>query len=85
MNMAMTNLHKAHKHCSMNKKALANSQVAGCFYCCKIFSPKLIKEWIDSGKTAICPLCGIDSVLPESNDYTIEPEFLKEMASEWFT
>lgn len=40
------------------------SQFVGCFYCCKTYAPSEIIEWVDSQKTAICPKCGIDSVVP---------------------
>ena len=35
----------------------------GCFYCCKTFNIGDVDEFVDDGKTAICPKCGIDSVL----------------------
>jgi hypothetical protein len=38
--------------------------VAGCFYCIPVFDVEEIEEWIDGGQTALCPHCGIDSVLP---------------------
>jgi hypothetical protein len=38
--------------------------VAGCFYCVTVFDVQEIDEWIDGGQTALCPHCGIDSVLP---------------------
>jgi hypothetical protein len=29
-----------------------------------VFDVREIEEWIDGGQTALCPHCGIDSVLP---------------------
>ena len=46
-----------------NRKLLEQSQLCGCYYCCKIYPTSKIKEWTDRGETAICP-CGIDSVVP---------------------
>ena len=36
------------------------------FYCNRIFDAEKIHEWIDdeNGQTAVCPFCGIDSVIP---------------------
>lgn len=68
------------------KNELVNSNVCGCFYCKKKFRTNEIKEWIEEGndvETAICPNCGIDSVLSEKypiSDYL----FLNEMHKHWF-
>jgi len=75
----------AHKESRNNKQKLINDIICGCFYCKKIFNAKEIKDWIDSGNdTALCPYCGIDSVIGESNDLSITEEFLKEMHDRWF-
>lgn len=51
-----------------------------CFYYLKIFNPCENSEWIpDSQETAICPYCGIDSVIAESSNYSITTEILEEM------
>lgn len=56
-----------HKECTYNKDELMRIESLGmdcsCFYCGKRFNPKEIKEWTDKGQTAICPHCGIDSVI----------------------
>lgn len=48
----------------------------GCFYCLQIFNGHEIVEWVDDGLTALCPFCGIDSVISEYERYTITPEEL---------
>ncbi|MEI0559354.1 cytoplasmic protein [Brachyspira intermedia] len=60
--------------------------VCGCFYCVSIFSPKLITDWIEDENdlTAICPYCGIDSVIPNYSDYQLNKELLKEMREYFF-
>jgi hypothetical protein len=50
----------------------------------KIFSPTGIKEWWDNEDTAVCPYCGIDSVIGESSGFPITRRFLKGMHNEWF-
>ena len=57
--------------------------MVGCFYCKCIYSPSKIKEWIDGGETALCPKCGIDSVLPGFYGL-VSPEFLQSMYYKWF-
>ena len=76
---------QAHKYSSNNRFLLLTDEVCGCFYCATIFRPEEISEWIDeSGCTAICPHCGIDSVIGESSGYPITKEFLVKMRLYWF-
>lgn len=83
-------LERAHNKSSNHKPELENDQRCGCFYCLKIFNPVEIKEWIvdeisiDWQGTAICPYCGVDSVIGESSGFPITYEFLKEMQGCWF-
>ena len=75
----------AHKKSMNNKPFLQNDTVCGCFYCLKIYSPKEITEWVeDTDGTALCPYCGIDSVVGESAGYPITEEFLTQMNKQWF-
>ena len=39
----------------------------------------------DVGTTAICPRCGIDSVLGDRSGFPISAEFLSEMQRYWFS
>ena len=76
---------KAHDFCTNNKESLANNRTCGCFYCLKIFNPKEITEWIEDSKgTAVCPYCGVDSVIGENSGYPITKAFLSEMSRYWF-
>ena len=75
----------AHKYSSNHKASLLKDTKCGCFFCLKIFSPTEIEEWIDDIEgTAICPYCGIDSIISESSSYPITTEFLSEMNKYWF-
>jgi hypothetical protein len=78
--------HDAHKFCSNHKPQLEKDSICGCFYCGMIFDPAEIDEWIieDRLGTAICPYCGIDSVIGESSGYPITDEFMSAMNKEWF-
>ena len=71
-----------------NQKLLRHSSKCGCFCCGEIFSPREIEEWINdkNGKTAVCPYCGIDSVIPESENgqYELNEELLQHMNEIWF-
>lgn len=75
----------AHKFSINHRKELIKDKKCGCFYCVKIFSPSEIKIWIeDPLKTAICPYCGIDSVIGEYSGYPITQELLQKMHDYWF-
>lgn len=81
--------YSAHKRSSNHRDEIEQSEKCGCFHCLSIFTPKLIDEWIDEdkkgiGTTAMCPECGIDSVIGSKSGYPIEKEFLKKMSELWF-
>ena len=83
----------AHDHSSSHRPELLQSEVCGCFHCLAVFPPAEIGDWIDEsqkdtdqnfGKTALCPQCGIDSVIGSAAGYPITREFLLEMRQHWF-
>jgi hypothetical protein len=47
-----------------NRDQVTAVPVCGCFYCRATFPGGAVQAWVDDGKTALCPRCGIDSVLP---------------------
>ncbi len=57
------------------------SKKHGCYFCITVVEREEITEWWDDGKTAVCPHCGIDAILP----YTIDEGFLAECNKHWFT
>jgi hypothetical protein len=77
-------LRVAHKKCSCHRSEIEASEHCGCFYCMEIFSPRQIVEWVDHDQTALCPLCGIDSVIGDGSGLQITKAFLTEMRIAWF-
>ena len=76
----------AHPFSKNNKPMLKKDKKCGCFYCLRIFDTSEIKEWIeDENGTALCPFCGIDSVIGESAGYPLEKTFLEAMNRYWFS
>ena len=61
---ALNYFHKAHFTGSGRIKPVAEF---GCYYCGEIYrvADKPIIEWVDGGYTALCPVCGIDAVIPK--------------------
>jgi hypothetical protein len=86
----------AHKHSSAHRQELMASGICGCFYCLKIFEPTKVNEWTDYppgtqegqelvlGTTALCPCCGIDSVIGDRSGFPITGQFLAQMKQRWF-
>jgi ssDNA-binding Zn-finger/Zn-ribbon topoisomerase 1 len=71
----------AHIFCDNHRGDLQGQ--CGCFYCQQTFPASEITEWIDGEQSALCPKCGIDSVLP-STKTRIDAEFLEAMYDKWF-
>lgn len=81
---------KAHKASIINRDQITQSKICGCFYCLYIFPKEEISEWIDDqsnpeGDTALCPKCGIDSVLGDKAGFELSKEFLTQMNLRWFS
>jgi hypothetical protein len=84
----------AHKHSSNHREEIVKSDICGCFYCLSIFKPSEILDWIgvkeneadinEKGQTALCPKCGIDSVIGSKSGYPITKDFLEKMHTHWF-
>lgn len=68
-----------------NRKILTPGAFCGCYYCCKTFQVEKIVNWTDKGETALCPFCGIDSVVVSSfTDYDEFMKSIKEANKEFF-
>ena len=75
----------AHEHSRNNRKELTRGGVCGCFHCLAVFPPAEILRWLREGEgTALCPYCGIDSVIGDGAGVPITQEFLSGMRKEWF-
>ena len=87
-------LKEVHHYCAGHRHMIERAASCGCFYCGAIFEAKEVALWCDdpeqgvsetAGTTAICPRCGIDSVLPDNiPGVTLNPELLEAMREHWF-
>lgn len=83
-------IREAHAHSSNHRGEILGSQKCGCFYCGQIFPPDKIAEWTDptdedsDGTTAMCPFCGIDSVIGDRSGFPITDAFLLDLNKYWF-
>ena len=83
-NFDLSDLVAAHKTSSKHRQLLSESETCGCFYCLDTFDYQNIDTWCDDRNTAICPSCGIDSVIGAASGYPITEEFLTAMKKHWF-
>jgi hypothetical protein len=77
-------LTQAHKHCGNNREVIAVSANCGCFHCLEIYPAAEVREYT-SPADAICPKCGIDSVLADASGVEINVLFLSAMCERWFS
>jgi len=80
----------AHARSSKHRAEVQGSARCGCFHCCATFAPIEIAEWVDEdqsglGQTALCPKCGIDSVLGDRSGFPVSSDFLASMKAHWFS
>jgi hypothetical protein len=78
-------LKDAHTHSAHHREEVENSTECRCFYCLTPFQPSTIDEWVDGDQTALCPWCGIDSVLGDASGLPLTYEFMLEMHKRWFS
>ena len=85
---------RIHSECRHNEMAVQDSWFCGCFYCISTFHPTEVVDWLDereynpnstAERTAVCPRCCIDSVLPRKEYYEITDELLENMHAIFFT
>jgi hypothetical protein len=74
----------AHKHASKHRVELEASTRCGCFFCFRTFPPTSIKAWIDASQTALCPACGVDSVIGSASSHRLDDAFLRKMHGHFF-
>ena len=77
-------LREAHNHSAHNNDEIARSQQCGCFSCCKVYGASEVVDYVDNGETAVCPHCGIDSVIGDASGIDLTPQFLNAMLRRWF-
>ena len=81
---SFTVLESLHRQSAGHRQVIEAASRCGCFYCRQTFAPADILDWVDSGSTALCPRCGIDSVVPESSEFQLTQNLLNDMHAYWF-
>ena len=81
MDVSLSTLQAAHARCSYHEAEILRSAICGCFHCRATFGPSEIEDWLDDEpRSALCPRCGIDSVIGDASGYPVqEANFLRAM------
>jgi hypothetical protein len=74
----------ARAHSRHNRAEIESSAKCGCFFCRAVFDPKAIYTYSE-GDTAMCPNCGMDSVIGDKAGFELSDEFLVAMFRHWFS
>lgn len=71
-------------HASKHRVEVQASARCGCFFCFRQFPPSSIKAWTEANQTALCPHCGVDSVIGNASPYQLDDKFLRRMHGQFF-
>jgi hypothetical protein len=67
------------RHASNHRAEIDQSAQCGCFSCFRRFQSAEIRTWIDKNQTALCPRCGLDSVIGAASGINLEDRFLRSL------
>lgn len=75
-----------HEHCSDNELEILQSDKCSCFFCRQTYSARNVNDWAteDGKMTAICPECGMTSVIGDACGIPMDKTLLKEMNLQYF-
>lgn len=73
----------AHHYSRQHQDILQASQACGCFSCLARFRFDHIEDWLTEEGTALCPYCGLDTVIGDACGYPVDSMFLYAMQRYW--
>jgi hypothetical protein len=74
----------AGQHASRHRAEIQDSARCGCYFCFRTFPNTDIKTWVDSNQTALCPFCGIDTVIGDASKHRLDGKFLRHLHTHFF-
>lgn len=74
------------QHTTNNDIEILNSEKCSCIFCRHTFDARSVQDWIsdEKGVTAICPECGMDSLVGDASGFQIDRDTLKEINLEYY-
>lgn len=77
-------MERLHTYASNNRELVERADKCYCFHCKSVFESSQIERYLNEEATAICPICSVDSVIPDSIDEKIDEAVISEMCDYWF-
>lgn len=77
-------LEKLHTCCTNNRQTIAVSNRCYCFHCKASMDHGEITDYLEDGQTARCPHCGVDAIIPDGVDASINDDIIAQMHDYWF-
>ena len=77
-------LKMAHGHSFKNRVEIENSGLCVCFNCKSAHFSILVRQYVDSGETALCPGCSVDTLIGDASGFDLTPAFVQAMHTYWF-
>lgn len=77
-------LESVHAHSFENREEISRSGLCYCMFCKRVSFSVLIHEWADEGKTALCPNCGVDSVIGDASGVEMTPALMTSLHDFYF-
>jgi len=78
-------LQDRHRESFANRARLSGAKDCGCFHCLSHFPEAELEYWDDApDQTAVCPRCGIDSVIAEHVEEAVSDDLLNAMKKHFF-
>ena len=77
-------LEDMHNYSANNKDLILKSTICYCFHCKRQVTPSEIVRYLEIENTAICPYCGVDSIIPDSTEHELTSDTVDKMNKYWF-
>jgi hypothetical protein len=81
--ISVKRLQRIYQHARLNRQFMVPGSICRCFHCLKEFPAEEVSRWTDDGKTALCPRCGIDSVLSDCAD-RLGDDLIRQLQAAYF-
>ncbi len=81
-------LKRLHTYSTHNRALIESADRCYCFNCKRILDSREITAYTDAdgdeGQTAVCPMCGVDAIIPDSIEEPLDETLIDEMNAYWF-